>query len=272
MRPRPSGQVQSVEDPGSLGTADRLFIAFCIFLCIIFPISILFCFSIIQEYERGVIFRLGRIKQSRRPEMPGLFFILPCTDVIHKVDIRTVSFDIPPQQVLTKDSVTICVDAVVYYKINKPIDSVIKVDNAAKSTRLLAQTTLRNILGTRTLAQVLADRETIASELQHIIDEATDPWGILVERVEVKDVQLPPQLQRAMAAEAEASREAAAKIIAAQGEYNASKSLKEAADIISSSDSALQLRYLQTLTTIAAERNSTIIFPVPLEMMKGMTK
>jgi len=185
------------------------------------------------------------------------------------VDLRTVSFDVPPQEILTKDSVTVAVDAVCYYKINDPWISIVKVENAASSTRLLAQTTLRNILGTKSLAETLSQRDSIAADMQHILDVGTDPWGVKVERVEVKDVRLPQSLQRAMAAEAEASREARAKVIAAEGEANASRMLKEAADVINESPSALQLRYLQTLTTISAEKNSTIIFPVPMEMMKG---
>jgi len=180
--------------------------------------------------------------------------------------MRTVSFDIPPQEILTKDSVTIAVDAVVYYKISNANASVQNVEDASASTRMLAQTTLRNILGTRTLAGILSEREEIAEEMLKILDEATDPWGITVERVEVKDVRLPVSLQRAMAAEAEAAREAKAKIIAAEGEMNASKNLKEAADTIASSPAALQLRYLQTLTAISAEKNSTIVFPIPMDM------
>lgn len=237
---------------------------------LLFPITIFSAIKVIQEYERAVIFRLGRIK-GRNAVGPGMFFVIPCTDSFIKVDMRTISFDIPPQEILTKDSVTIAVDAVVFYRINNAIDSIQNVENAANSTRLLAQTTLRNNLGTRSLSGVLSEREQIANEMLTILDEATDPWGIKVERVEVKDVRLPQSLQRAMAAEAEATRDAKAKIIAAEGEMNASKSLKEAADVISSSSSALQLRYLQTLTQIATEKNSTIIFPIPLEMFKGMT-
>lgn len=225
--------------------------------------------KIIPEYQRAVIFRLGRI-QGNDAVGPGLFFVIPCTDSFIPIDMRTVSFDIPPQEILTKDSVTVAVDAVVYYRINNAVDSVKNCENASGSTRLLAQTTLRNSLGTRTLSGILSEREQISHEMLLILDEATDPWGIKVERVEVKDVRLPQSLQRAMAAEAEASRDAKAKIISAEGEMNAAKSLKEAADVISSSSSALQLRYLQTLTQIATEKNSTIIFPIPLEMFKGM--
>merc|ERR1719187_2066099 len=186
-----------------------------------------------------------------------------------KVDLRTVSFDVPPQEILTKDSVTVAVDAVVYYKIYNPYISVVNVENASRSTRLLAQTTLRNIMGTKTLAEILSERDAICASMQKVLDAGTDPWGVKVERVEMKDVRLPQQLQRAMAAEAEAAREARAKVISAEGEQKASRALKEAADVMSESSSALQLRYLQTLTQISAEKNSTIIFPLPIELMRG---
>uniref|UniRef100_A0AAQ5YT59 Band 7 domain-containing protein n=1 Tax=Amphiprion ocellaris TaxID=80972 RepID=A0AAQ5YT59_AMPOC len=201
-----------------------------------------------------------------------LFFILPCTDSFINVDMRTISFDIPPQEVLTKDSVTVSVDGVVYYRVQNATLAVANITNADAATRLLAQTTLRNVLGTKNLAEILSDREEIAHSMQSTLDDATDDWGIKVERVEIKDVKLPLQLQRAMAAEAEASREARAKVIAAEGEMNASRALKEASLVIAESPSALQLRYLQTLNTIAAEKNSTIIFPLPLEMMHGFIK
>jgi len=235
-------------------------------VAITFPFSLFVCLKIVAEYERAVIFRLGRLVGAKGP---GLFFVLPCMDEIQRVDLRTISFDIPPQEILTKDSVTCAVDAVVYYRVFNPQASVTNVANAAYSTKLLAQTTLRNQLGAVTLAGLLSERETIAHTMQSILDEATDPWGIKVERVEVKDVRLPQNLQRSMAAEAEATRDAQAKIIAAKGEYDASKALKEAADVIAQSPGALQLRYLQTLTAISTEKNSTIIFPLPIEMLKG---
>lgn len=240
-------------------------ISFLIFLCTL-PVSLCFTLKIVQEYERAVIFRLGRL-MAGGAKGPGLFFILPCIDSYQKVDLRTVSFDVPPQEILTKDSVTVAVDAVVYYRISDPTMSVTNVEKADQSTRLLAQTTLRNFLGTKNLSEILADREEVSRAMQTSLDEATDPWGVKVERVEVKDVRLPQQLQRAMAAEAEATRDARAKVIAAEGEMNASRALKEAADIISESPSALQLRYLQTLTSISAEKNSTIIFPLPVDFL-----
>ncbi|XP_060902944.1 stomatin (EPB72)-like 3a [Labrus mixtus] len=261
----------NVEDKnsGRLGCFGWILVIFSLlFIGVTFPITLFMCVKIVNEYERAVIFRLGRIT-DRKPKGPGLFFVLPCTDNFVKVDLRTVSFDIPPQEILTRDSVTVCVDGVVYFRIHCPISSVANVSNAHSSTRLLAQTTLRNVLGTKNLAELLSDREGISLSMQESLDEATDPWGIKVERVEIKDVKLPQQLQRAMAAEAEASREARAKIIAAEGEMNASRALKEASLVIAESPSALQLRYLQTLNAIAAEKNSTIIFPLPIDVMSN---
>ncbi|CAG5999997.1 stomatin (EPB72)-like 3a [Menidia menidia] len=263
--------VDNVEDKnaGRLGCFGWLLvIVSLIFVTLTFPVTLFMCVKIVQEYERAVIFRLGRIS-DRKPKGPGLFFVLPCTDNFVKVDLRTISFDIPPQEILTKDSVTVSVDGVVYFRVHCPISSVANVSNAHSSTRLLAQTCLRNVLGTKNLAELLSDREGISVSMQEALDEATDAWGIKVERVEIKDVKLPQQLQRAMAAEAEASREARAKIIAAEGEMKASRALKEASLVISESPSALQLRYLQTLNSIAAEKNSTIIFPLPIDMMQS---
>jgi len=232
-----------------------------------FPLSLFFCLKIVQEYERAVIFRVGRLLHGDA-KGPGIFFVFPCIDEYMKVDLRVVSFDVPPQEILTRDSVTVAVDAVVYFRISNPIWSVVNVEDAQRSTKLLAQTTLRNELGTKNLSELLQERENISHSIQRILDVATDPWGMKVERVEVKDVRLPQQLQRAMAAEAEASREARAKVIAAEGEMNAACALKDAAEIISESPQAIQLRYLQTLQTISAEKNSTIIFPLPIDMLK----
>ncbi|KAK9968269.1 hypothetical protein ABG768_002603 [Culter alburnus] len=260
------------ENNGGLGCCGWILVIISAFFSIlIFPITIFISIKIVKEYERAVIFRLGRIT-ARKAKGPGIFFILPCTDSFVKVDLRTVSFDIPPQEILTKDSVTVSVDGVVYFRVSDPVASVANVSNADYSTRLLAQTTLRNVLGTKNLAEVLSDREGISHSMQMSLDEATDSWGIKVERVEIKDVKLPQQLQRAMAAEAEAAREARAKVIAAEGEMNASRALKEASLVIAESPSALQLRYLQTLNTIAAEKNSTIIFPLPMDVMSHFMK
>ncbi|GMT04464.1 hypothetical protein PENTCL1PPCAC_26638, partial [Pristionchus entomophagus] len=232
------------------------------------PISACMCIKVVQEYERAVIFRLGRLMPGGA-KGPGIFFIVPCIDTYRKVDLRVLSFEVPPQEILSKDSVTVAVDAVVYFRISNATISVTNVEDAARSTKLLAQTTLRNILGTKTLAEMLSDREAISHQMQSTLDEATEPWGVKVERVEVKDVRLPVQLQRAMAAEAEAAREARAKVIVAEGEQKASRALKEAAEVIAESPSALQLRYLQTLNSISAEKNSTIIFPFPIDLLSA---
>ncbi|THD26726.1 Erythrocyte band 7 integral membrane protein [Fasciola hepatica] len=237
-----------------------------LFIILTFPFSLCFTTKVIAEYERAVIFRLGRILPGGA-KGPGLFFVVPCMDRVRKVDLRTVTFDVPPQEVLTRDSVTVAVDAVVYYRIYNPVVSITNVEDADRSTRLLAATTLRNVLGTKNLSEILSERDTISGMMQTMLDEATDPWGVKVERVEVKDVRLPVQLQRAMAAEAEAAREARAKVIAAEGEWKASRALKEAADVITQSPFAIQLRYLQTLGTISAEKNSTIIFPLPVDLV-----
>ncbi|XP_063722057.1 stomatin-like [Symsagittifera roscoffensis] len=258
------GESEGDEDQGICG---KLIILVSVVMVVLtFPVAVFMTVKIVQEYERSVIFRLGRILGGGA-KGPGIFFVIPCTDTYVKVDLRTVSFDVPPQEILSKDSVTVAVDAVVYYRISNPTISVTNVEDANRSTKLLAATTLRNVLGTKNLSEILADRDTISSTMQSMLDEATDPWGVKVERVEIKDVRLPVQLQRAMAAEAEAGREARAKVIAAEGEHNASRALKEAANVIAESPVALQLRYLQTLSTIAAEKNSTIIFPLPIDML-----
>uniref|UniRef100_A0A3Q3QM50 Podocin n=1 Tax=Monopterus albus TaxID=43700 RepID=A0A3Q3QM50_MONAL len=241
---------------GSLGCIGWLLVIISLlFAAVTFPVTIFMSFKIVKEYERAVIFRLGRII-DRKPKGPGLFFIIPCTDDFVKVDLRTVSFNIPAQEFLTKDSVTVSVDGVVYFRIYCPISSVANVTNAPSSTHLLAQTTLRNVIGTKLLSELLSDREGISHNMQAALDAATHPWGIKVER-------------RAMAAEAEATREARAKFIAAEGEMNASRALKEASLVIAESPSALQLRYLQTLHSIAAEKNSTIIFPLPIDILQN---
>lgn len=265
------GNTRNYEDQDH-GVCGTLLIILSVVICLIFfPLAPFFIIKVIAQYEKAVILRLGCIRKGGAAG-PGLFTYLPCVDEIHVVDMRTISFDVPPQEILTKDSVTVTVDAVVYFRIQDAVSSVCNVDNVKTATRLLAQTTLRNMLGTKSLSEILADREEISNSMQRTLDEATDPWGVLVERVEVKDVRLPQNLQRAMAAEAEAHRDAKAKVIAAEGELNASKALKEAADVISESPAALQLRYLQTLSTIAAERNSTILFPMPIDMMSAFCR
>lgn len=258
------------EADGDIGCCGYILMAISVFILIIFfPFSLICSLKVVQEYERAVIFRLGRVV-SGGAKGPGLFFLFPCVDTFKSVDLRTFSYDIPPQEILTKDSVTVAVDAVIYARIFDATMSIINIENAHDSTKLLAATTLRNVMGTKTLSEILSDREHISNFMQTSLDDATDPWGVKVERVEIKDVRLPVQMQRAMAAEAESAREARAKVIAAEGEMKASRSLKEAADVMNESPSALQLRYLQTLNSIAAERNSTIIFPLPIDMISTM--
>ncbi|XP_028664393.2 erythrocyte band 7 integral membrane protein [Erpetoichthys calabaricus] len=271
MKPLRTQTADEEEVSEGIGCCGWILVFFSfLFTLLTLPLSIWMCIKIVKEYERVVIFRLGRMVPGGA-KGPGLYCILPCTTSFIRVDIRTISFDIPPQEVLTKDSVTVSVDGVVYYHVQNATLAVANITNADAATRLLAQTTLRNVLGTKNLAEILSDREEIAHNMQSTLDDATDAWGIKVERVEIKDVKLPLQLQRAMAAEAEATREARAKVIAAEGEMNASRALKEASMVIAESPSALQLRYLQTLNTIAAEKNSTIIFPLPIDLLQAFT-
>jgi len=259
-------EVQCEEGPGVCALALTIFSLFLIVVTL--PLSLFFVVKVVQEYERAVIFRLGRLLTGGA-RGPGVFFVIPCVDVYEKIDMRSQTFEIPPQEILTKDSVTVFVNAIMYYKVANPIHAVANVDDYSGSARLLAATTLRNVLGTLTLGDILCQRESIAKEMKETLDEGTEPWGVMVERVEVKDVRVPEQLQRAMAAEAEAAREARAKVIAAEGEHKASRALRLAAEVITDSPAALQLRYLQTLNSISAENNSTIIFPVPIDIMSS---
>ena len=221
--------------------------------------------KIVTEYERGVIFRLGRLTGAKGP---GLFFIIPFVDRMVKVDLRVVTMDVPPQDVITKDNVTVRVNAVVYFRVVDPEASVVKVLDHIRATSQISQTTLRNVLGQSELDELLASRDKLNQVLQKIIDEHTDPWGVKVSVVEIKDVELPETMRRSMAAQAEAERERRAKIIHADGEFQASARLAEAGAIIAKEPVTLQLRYLQTLTEIASEKNSTIIFPLPIDLIK----
>src|SRR5829696_4578645 len=220
---------------------------------------------IVNEYERGVIFRLGRVQGTAKG--PGLFFLIPIMDRMVKVDLRTVTMDVPPQDVITRDNVPARVNAVVYFRVVDPNRSVIEVENHVLATSQISQTTLRSALGQRDLDDLLTNREEINEELQSIIDGQTDPWGIKVSVVEVKEVEIPSQMQRAMARQAESERERRAKIIAAEGEYQASERLRQAADRLES-PTALQLRLFQTMGEIAVNQNSTIILPIPLDLFK----
>ena len=226
---------------------------------------ILSAIKVVKEYERGVIFRLGRVQGG--PKGPGLFILLPLIDRMVKIDLRTVTMDVPPQDVITRDNVPARVNAVVYFRVTDPNRSVIEVENHVLATSQISQTTLRSVLGQKDLDQLLTNREEINEELQAIIDEQTDPWGVKVSVVEVKDVEIPTQMQRAMARQAESERERRAKIIAAEGEYQASARLRQAADRLES-PTALQLRLFQTMGEIAVNQNSTIILPVPIDLFK----
>ncbi|NDJ52708.1 MAG: slipin family protein [Chloroflexi bacterium] len=226
---------------------------------------------IVQEYERAVIFRLGRVV-GQEGKGPGLFFIIPVVDRMVKVDLRTVPLDVPSQEAITNDNVTVKVNAVTYFRVIEPIAAIINIEDYRRATWQIAQTSLRSVIGQADLDELLAERDAINERLAQIIDEATEPWGVKVSVVEVKDVELPQSMQRAMARQAEAEREKRAKIIHAEGEFQASQQLKEAAATISAEPTALQLRYLQTLTEIAAEKNSTLIFPVPIDVFSAFTE
>lgn len=225
---------------------------------------------ILKEYERGVIFRLGKLLPH--PKGPGIIFVFRPIDTIVKVSLRTVVHDVPPQDIITRDNVSVKVNAVVYFRVVDPRRAIVEVENYMYATSQLAQTTLRSVLGQAELDDLLASRDRLNQELQQILDSQTDPWGIKVSAVEVKHVDLPDNMQRAMARQAEAEREKRAKIIHAEGELIASEKLSQAATIISSAQGAMTLRYLQTLNEIASERNSTIVFPLPLELFEMLKR
>jgi regulator of protease activity HflC (stomatin/prohibitin superfamily) len=220
--------------------------------------------KIAQEYERGVIFRLGKYTDVRGP---GLYVIIPFVERSIKVDLRVVTLDIPSQEAITKDNVTVKVNAVVYFRVVKPEDAIIKVYDHRYATSQISQTTLRSVIGQSELDELLAERDKLNQQLQQIIDDQTDPWGVKVSVVEIKEVELPPTMIRAIGAQAEAERERRAKIVHAEGEHQAAEKLAQAADVISRQPSAMQLRYLQTLTTIATEHSSTILFPLPMDIL-----
>ncbi|HEY0605057.1 MAG TPA: SPFH domain-containing protein [Herpetosiphonaceae bacterium] len=239
-------------------------------LCLggLFFIGLMYLFSairVIPEYERGVIFRLGRLVGARGP---GLFFVWPPIERMIRIDTRVLTMDVPAQEIITLDNVTIKVNAVLYFMVIDPNKAVVNVMDYVRATMQIAQTTVRSVMGKVELDTILADRARLNSEIQQIIDEQTEPWGVKVTIVEVKDVELPQQMQRAMARQAEAEREKRAKIIHAEGEFQASKQLANAADIIANEPVTLQLRYLQTLTEIATEKNSTILFPFPIDIVR----
>jgi regulator of protease activity HflC (stomatin/prohibitin superfamily) len=234
-----------------------------VILIVLFVISAI---KVIREYERAIIFRLGRLLPE--PKGPGLFLLIPIIDRMVKVDLRTITLNIPPQEVITKDNVPVRVNGVAYFRIVQPKDAIVQVENFMVATSQIAQTTLRSVLGQHVLDELLSEREKINAILQEIIDEATGPWGIKVSVVEMKDVEIPAGMQRAMARQAEAERERRAKVINAEGEFQASERLKDAALVIEEHPIALQLRYLQTLLEIGSSNSSTIIFPAPVDLIK----
>lgn len=236
-------------------------LGFFVFLILINSIKIL------KEYERGVVFRLGRLIGTKGP---GLILLIPMIDRMVKVDLRVITYDIPPQDVITKDNVSIKVNAVLYFQVTEANAAIVQVANFFEATSQIAQTTLRSVLGQVELDDLLAQREKINADLQKIIDDQTEPWGVKVSVVEVKNVDLPPEMQRAMAKQAEAERERRAKVIHAEGEFQASAKLAQAATVIASAPNAMQLRILQTLTEVAAEKNSTLIFPVPIDLLSSI--
>ena len=237
-------------------------VAAVILLMILLPSSI----KVLREYERGVVFRFGRLSATRGP---GIFLIIPFVDKMIKVDLRTVTLDVPPQDIITKDNVPVKVNAVAYFRVMDPEKSVISIENYRVATSQISQTTLRSVLGQAELDDLLSARDKLNKELQIIIDEQTDPWGIKVSIVEIKDVELPQTIQRAFARQAEAERERRAKIINAEGELQASEKLSAAAEILTKFPASIQLRFLQTLKEIASEQNSTIVFPVPIDLLQA---
>ena len=242
--------------------AALILVAILLFLVILFLVSAI---KVAREYERGIIFRLGRLLPQ--PKGPGLFLLIPIVDRMVKVDLRTITLNIPPQEVITKDNVPVRVNAVAYFRIVEPKNAIVQVENFMVATSQIAQTTLRSVLGQHLLDKLLSERDKINSILQEIIDEATSPWGIKVSIVEVKDVEIPTGMQRAMARQAEAERERRAKVIAAEGEFQASERLKDAANVMAETPIALQLRYLQTLLELGSSQSTTIVFPAPIDLI-----
>ena len=242
--------------------AALILVAILLFLVVLFLVSAI---KVAREYERGIIFRLGRLLAE--PKGPGLFLLIPIVDRMVKVDLRTITLNIPPQEVITKDNVPVRVNAVAYFRIVEPKNAIVQVENFMVATSQIAQTTLRSVLGQHLLDELLSERDKINSILQEIIDEATAPWGIKVSIVEVKDVEIPSGMQRAMARQAEAERERRAKVIAAEGEFQASERLKDAALVIEDHPIGLQLRYLQTLVELGSSQSTTIVFPAPIDLL-----
>ncbi len=238
-----------------------------LFVLFVFVAWLFSCINRLREYERGVIFRLGRVLPL--PKGPGIIFVFKPIDELVRVSLRTVVLDVPPQDVITRDNVSVKVNAVVYFRVSNPLNAILQVENYIYATSQLSQTTLRSILGQASLDELLSERDKLSLELQTVIDQHTDPWGIKVSQVAIKQVDLPQDMQRAMALQAQAEREKRAKIINADGEFQASKQLSEAAAVLASNPLTIQLRYLQTLTQIGAENSTTVVFPVPIDLLSA---
>lgn len=236
----------------------------------IIPITWFFCIRVFEQYERAVVFRLGKV--LKQPKGPGIFYFLPFVDTYRNVDLRIMTIDVLPQEMMTKDSVTCTVNAVIYYRIRDPIKSIVQVEDSRSATAQFAQTTLRSVVGENELDALLSKRDQINSRMTEILEKATDPWGVHVTAVEIKDVVLPRDMQRAMASQAEAERERRAKVISAEGEQQAAATLLKAAQKLTRNDTSMQLRYLQTLTQISTEKNQTIVFPLPVEALETFLK
>ncbi len=236
-------------------------------IVVFFIIVAVSAIRIVREYERGVIFRLGRLRGAKGP---GFFFLIPIIDTMVKVSLRVITLDIPPQEVITKDNVTVHVNAVVFFRVLDPSKAIVEVEDYLQATNQISQTTLRSVLGQVELDDLLAEREKLNKQLQEIIDEHTDPWGIKVKSVEIKDVSIPQDMQRAMAKQAEAERERRSKIINAEGEFQAAQRLSEAAKVLQSQPASIQLRFLQTLLDVTSDRSTTIVFPIPIELLRAL--
>jgi len=256
-----------MEDRDSVG--NKIVRGACIFFSIIvsiIPITWFYAIKVFDQYERGVVFRLGKV--LREPKGPGIFYFLPFVDTWRNVDLRIMTIDVLPQEMMTKDSVTCSVNAVIYFRVRDPIRAIVQVENYITATGQFAQTTLRSVVGENELDSLLSKREMINNRITEILEKATDAWGVHVTTVEIKDVVLPKQMQRAMASQAESERERRAKVISAEGEQQAAKTLLEAANKMTQNETTMQLRYLQTLTQISTEQNQTVVFPFPTEALK----
>ncbi|KAH8253236.1 hypothetical protein KR032_004361 [Drosophila birchii] len=269
--PLPQRNVKTSENVPPSFVEKTFYVVSMFVIALLLPWSLLWCIKVLNEFQRGVVLRMGRLR-PKPPCGPGVIFLVPCIDILTIVDIRTSSFSLERQEILTRDMVTISIDGVVYFSIKSPYDAVMQVSDAQDAVEKLSMTTLRNVAGTLKLMDLLASKEYLSSQIEAILYNTTEAWGVRVERVEIKEIFIPEQLKRALAVEQEAMREAKAKVAAAQGERDAVTALKEAADIMETNPIALQLRYLQTLNTICNEQTRSYVFPFPVDIVKRMMK